>query len=70
MSIDHHHDEQGDKLLESEDFQKARREMRQTLWQPGVQADQNVGITPPGPDQPGRARRCRSRGDGRLAAPH
>ena len=38
MSIDHHHDEHGDKLLESEDFQKARREMRRTLWQPGVRA--------------------------------
>jgi predicted MPP superfamily phosphohydrolase len=45
MSTDHHHDEHGDKLLESEDFQKARREMRRTLWTPGVRADQNVGIT-------------------------
>jgi hypothetical protein len=45
MSIDHHHDEHGDKLLESEDFQKARKEMRQTLWRPGVRADQNVGIS-------------------------
>ena len=31
MSLDHHHDEQGDKVLKSEDFQKARREMRREL---------------------------------------
>ena len=45
MSLDHHHDEHGDKLLESEDFQKARREMRRTLWRPGVRPDNQVGIT-------------------------
>lgn len=45
MSIDHHHDEHGDKLLESEDFQKARREMRRTLWRLGVRADGKVDIT-------------------------
>ena len=45
MSADHHHDDHGDKLLDSEDFQKARRDMRRTLWQPGVQADQGLSIT-------------------------
>lgn len=45
MSIDHHHDEQGDELLKSEDFQKARREMRQVLWRPGVRPDNQVGIS-------------------------
>jgi 3',5'-cyclic AMP phosphodiesterase CpdA len=45
MSIDHHHDEQGDALLKSEDFQKARKEMRQVLWRPGVEPDRAATIT-------------------------
>lgn len=45
MSLDHHHDEQGDELLKSEDFQKARREMRRVLWKPGVKPDNQVSIT-------------------------
>ena len=45
MSLDHHHDEQGDELLKSEEFQKARREMRRVLWQPGVKPDNKVSIT-------------------------
>ena len=45
MSLDHHHDEHGDELLKSEDFQKARREMRRVLWQPGVKPDDKVTIT-------------------------
>jgi hypothetical protein len=45
MSLDHHHDEQGDELLKSEEFQKARREMRRVLWRPGVKPDQGVSIT-------------------------
>jgi predicted MPP superfamily phosphohydrolase len=45
MSSDHHHDEHGDKLLESEVFQKARREMRRTLWWPGVRPDNQVDLT-------------------------
>jgi len=45
MSLDHHHDEHGDRLLESEDFQKARREMRRVLWRPGLRPDDQVSIT-------------------------
>ena len=45
MSLDHHHDEHGDELLESEVFQKARREMRRTLWWPGVEPDSQVDLT-------------------------
>lgn len=45
MSLDHHHDEHGDRLLEADDFQKARREMRRVLWRPGLRADNQVSIT-------------------------
>lgn len=45
MSLDHHHDEHGDRLLESDDFQKARREMRRVLWRPGLRPDNQVNIT-------------------------
>ena len=45
MSLDHHHDEHGDELLKSEDFQKARREMRRVLWRPGQTPDPKVSIT-------------------------
>jgi Icc protein len=45
MSLDHHHEEQGDRLLESEEFQKARLEMRRTLWKGGARPTQNVSIS-------------------------
>ena len=35
MSLDHHHDEQGDELLKSEEFQKARRKCGACCGSPG-----------------------------------
>src|SRR3546814_2885426 len=45
MSQYHRYDEHGDALLKSEEFQKARREMRRVLWRPGQRADRCVSIT-------------------------
>jgi 3',5'-cyclic-AMP phosphodiesterase len=45
MSLDHHYDKRGDALLKSDEFQKARREMRCVLWRPGQTPDPTVSIT-------------------------
>src|SRR3546814_20290510 len=45
MSQYHRYDEHGDALLKSEEFQKARREMRRVLWRPGQREDRCVSIT-------------------------
>lgn len=40
-----HHEDHGDALLANEEFQKQRREMRQTLWRPGVAPDSKTILT-------------------------
>jgi 3',5'-cyclic-AMP phosphodiesterase len=43
---DHHHDhEDSDRLLKSDDFRYARREMEKTLIKPGVKASSDMNIT-------------------------